>query len=254
MRDQGALEAAAPTWVGRSGGSSRDKWQRCHPGGSVGRAFRPKICFAALRAAGRSIGGTESETPSTDFVSRSLETQSLLSTSLRPTRALRPSGRSAPRRSRPAIRSDAQKSERAGREEAADAPGDAGAAETGRPKSRAGAAPLAREGRGKWRCASAHLCFWLRDECEKVQPPDSPASTGHVTSRYLCGFTDWATRGGVGGNRARRGPPGPVLSLPWGGGSNNDDNIWRHFRGLDDYAAVVVMFLFVPPSPGPALP
>ena len=79
----GALEAAAPTWVGQSGGPSRDGRQRCHPGGSVGRAFRPKICFAALRAAGRSIGGTESETPSTDFVSRSLETQSLLSTSLR---------------------------------------------------------------------------------------------------------------------------------------------------------------------------
>ena len=79
----GNRRAADSTWVGRSGGPSRDGRQRCHPGGSVGRAFRPKICFAALRAAGRSIGGTESETPSTDFVSRSLETQSLLSTSLR---------------------------------------------------------------------------------------------------------------------------------------------------------------------------
>ena len=43
-------------------GSARPLGQ---PSGSVGRAFRPKICFAALRAAGRSIGGTESETPST---------------------------------------------------------------------------------------------------------------------------------------------------------------------------------------------
>ena len=77
-------EAAASTWVGRSGGPSRNGRQRCQLGGSVGRAFRPKICFAALGAAGRSVGGTESETLSTDFVGRSLETQSVLSTSLRP--------------------------------------------------------------------------------------------------------------------------------------------------------------------------
>jgi len=79
----GNRRAADSAWVGRSGGPSRDGRQRCQPGGLVGRAFRPKICFAALCAAGRSIGGTESETLSTGFVSRSLETQSLLSTSLR---------------------------------------------------------------------------------------------------------------------------------------------------------------------------
>ena len=77
--------AGGSKWVGRSGGPSRDGRRRRQPGGSVGRASRPKICFAALRAAGRSIGGTESETLATNFVSRSLRTQILLSTSRRQT-------------------------------------------------------------------------------------------------------------------------------------------------------------------------
>jgi len=53
--------------------------------GRVGRSGVPtqNLC-TALRAAGRSVSGTESETPSTNLVSRSLETQSVLSTSLRP--------------------------------------------------------------------------------------------------------------------------------------------------------------------------
>ena len=54
---------------------------------SAGRVGRPAVptqnLLRHVRAAGRSVGGTEWETPSTDFVSRSLETQSLLSTSLR---------------------------------------------------------------------------------------------------------------------------------------------------------------------------
>ena len=53
----GARRGAASTWVGRSGGLSRDGRQRRQPGGSIGRAFRPKICFAALRAAGLSRVG-----------------------------------------------------------------------------------------------------------------------------------------------------------------------------------------------------
>ena len=53
------------------------------PRGSVGRVFRPKICFAALRAAGRSVGCAESETRNFIFVGRSVDTQSALLTSLR---------------------------------------------------------------------------------------------------------------------------------------------------------------------------
>ena len=54
------------------------------PPGSVGREARVGTDGSAVSWAGRSVGGTESETPSTDFVGRSLETQSVLSTSLRP--------------------------------------------------------------------------------------------------------------------------------------------------------------------------
>ena len=79
----GGTAGPGSTWVGRSGGPSRDGRQRRLPGGSVGRASRPEICFAALRAAGRSVGDTESETLATDFLSRSLETQSVLSSSRR---------------------------------------------------------------------------------------------------------------------------------------------------------------------------
>ena len=53
------------------------------PRGSVGRVFRPKICFAALRAAGRSVGCAESETRNFIIVGRSVDTQSVLLTSLR---------------------------------------------------------------------------------------------------------------------------------------------------------------------------
>ena len=76
----GNRRAADSTWVGRSGGPSRDGRQRCQPGGSDGLSAGR---VGRLRAAGWSIGGTESKTPPTGFVSRSLETQSLLSTSLR---------------------------------------------------------------------------------------------------------------------------------------------------------------------------
>ena len=53
------------------------------PRGSVGRVFRPKTCFAALRAAGRSVGCAESETRNFIIVARSADTQSGLLTSLR---------------------------------------------------------------------------------------------------------------------------------------------------------------------------
>ncbi len=79
----GGTAGPGSTWVGRSGGPSRDGRQRRLRGGSVGWASRPEICFAALRAAGRSVGDTESETLATDFLSRSLETQSVLSSSRR---------------------------------------------------------------------------------------------------------------------------------------------------------------------------
>ena len=48
-----------------------------------GRVFRPKESFAALRAAGRSIGCAESETRDFIIVGRSADTQSLYSTSRR---------------------------------------------------------------------------------------------------------------------------------------------------------------------------
>jgi len=55
-----------PWWsaisVGRSGDPSRDGRQSPVQGGSVGRVSRRQICVAALRAAGRSVGCTESET------------------------------------------------------------------------------------------------------------------------------------------------------------------------------------------------
>ena len=54
------------------------------PRGSVGRVFRPKICFAALRAAGRSVGRAESETRDFKKMGRSGDTQSVLSTSHSP--------------------------------------------------------------------------------------------------------------------------------------------------------------------------
>ena len=43
-----------------------------------------KICFAALRAAGRSVGRTESGSPKSEKLGRSAGTFSLLSTSHRP--------------------------------------------------------------------------------------------------------------------------------------------------------------------------
>ena len=79
--------------VGRSdpqGSGNPRKWPEMAPDrllrgprGSVGRVFRPKICFAALRAVGRSIGCAESETLDFIIVGRSVDTQSELSTSRR---------------------------------------------------------------------------------------------------------------------------------------------------------------------------
>ena len=78
------LRAGGSKWVGRSGGPSRDGRRRRQPGGSVGRASRPKICFAALRAAGRSVERTESGSQQPEKAGRSAGTFSLLKTSRRP--------------------------------------------------------------------------------------------------------------------------------------------------------------------------
>ena len=61
---------------GRLGDPSRSADLSAARGGSVGRSFRPKICFAALRAAGRSVGIRESETPRFRIRGRSVFTHS----------------------------------------------------------------------------------------------------------------------------------------------------------------------------------
>ena len=71
--------------VGRAGRPSYTERVVEMHGGSVGRDIRPEIFFAALRAAGRSVGRAESETRDFKIAGRSGDTQSLLSTSRRPT-------------------------------------------------------------------------------------------------------------------------------------------------------------------------
>ena len=73
-----------PGSVGRAARVGTDGCAACGAGRSVG-CPDPQICFAALRAAGRSVGHAESETPDLTKVGRSGDTQSSLSTWRRPT-------------------------------------------------------------------------------------------------------------------------------------------------------------------------
>ena len=85
--DSATLPAPCPGWVGRSG--RPDSGLAAKPAGegrSVG-SLRPKIFFAALRAAVGRSGETESETQKTLKESRSARTLNVLSTSHRRTTA-----------------------------------------------------------------------------------------------------------------------------------------------------------------------
>ena len=79
----GRTAPLVPCRVGRSGGPTRSAATQQPGVGSVGRSIRPNFCFAALRAAGRSVGGGESETHFFLKLGRSVRTQSAESTSHR---------------------------------------------------------------------------------------------------------------------------------------------------------------------------